>query len=319
MSRFDRYVLSQLLVVFGFFSLVLVGIYWINQVVTIFDRLISDGQTAGVVLAFSALSLPSLILNVLPTSAFAAAVFVTNRLNSESELVVMQATGFSPFRLAVPYLNFGILVALMLSVLTHFLAPAASRETERQKANLADNIAASLLTTGEFLHPTKGVTFYVGEVTSEGVLRSVFLSDARNASRQTTYLAREAFLLAQENGPTIVMVDGMAQTLNAAGQRLAVMRFDDFAYDIGQMISSARSSHPSAGQLPTLDLLRADPEQIKNLNSTRARFQWEGHERFSVPLSAIVTTLVGFGALLLGAFSRCGLVKVAVYYADQSI
>ena len=137
MSRFDRYVLSQLLVSFGFFSLVLVGIYWINQAVIIFDRLISDGQTANVVMAFMALSLPGVIANVLPLSAFAASLYVTNRLNSESELVVMQATGFSPFRLSLPYCTFGILVFLMLSVLVHVLAPAASRETHRP--NIARN------------------------------------------------------------------------------------------------------------------------------------------------------------------------------------
>ena len=41
MARFDRYLLSQLMVVFGFFSLVLVMVYWINRAVVLFDRLIA--------------------------------------------------------------------------------------------------------------------------------------------------------------------------------------------------------------------------------------------------------------------------------------
>ncbi|MCP4819364.1 MAG: LPS export ABC transporter permease LptF, partial [Shimia sp.] len=37
MSRFDRYILSQLLTLFGFFALVLVSVYWVNRAVVLFD------------------------------------------------------------------------------------------------------------------------------------------------------------------------------------------------------------------------------------------------------------------------------------------
>ena len=87
--------LSQLMALFGFFSLVLVLVYWVNRAVLLFDRLIGDGQSALVFLEFTALTLPNVIRLVLPVSAFAAAVYVTNRLSTESELVVVQATGFS--------------------------------------------------------------------------------------------------------------------------------------------------------------------------------------------------------------------------------
>ena len=100
MSKFDRYMLSQLMMLFGFFALVLVSVYWINRAVSLFDQLISDGQSAWVFLEFTALTLPNVIRLVLPVAAFVASVYVTNRLASESELVVMMATGFSPFRAA---------------------------------------------------------------------------------------------------------------------------------------------------------------------------------------------------------------------------
>ena len=66
MARFDRYMLSQLMVLFGFFALVLVLVYWVNRAVTLFDQLIADGQSAPVFLEFSALSLPNVIAFVLP-------------------------------------------------------------------------------------------------------------------------------------------------------------------------------------------------------------------------------------------------------------
>jgi lipopolysaccharide export system permease protein len=306
LSKFDRYVLSQLLVLFGFFALILVAIYWINRAVMVFDQLIADGQSAGAIFALTALSLPSVIGIVLPIAAFASAVFVTNRLNSESELVVVQASGFSPYRLARPYLIFGILVAMMTSVQFHYLVPAAGLESERQRAELANNVTSRFLNPGEFLHPAKGVTFYIGELTPEGVLKSVFLTDGRSEQTQTTYIASEAFLLATDTGPTLVMLDGIAQFLSVDSQRLAVTRFDDFAYDIGRLIREVAPPSPRESHLSTSALLRADPALVAELGSSRTRFLLEGHGRLSQPLLSIVTAMVGFATLLLGAFSRFG-------------
>ena len=74
MGRFDRYVFSQLLRVFGFFALVLVGVYWINRAAVLLDRYLTDGQGGGLVFQLTLLSLPSIMLLVLPVAGFVAAV-----------------------------------------------------------------------------------------------------------------------------------------------------------------------------------------------------------------------------------------------------
>ena len=100
MARFDRYLLSQFLLLFGFFALVLVSIFWINSAVRLFDQLIADGQSAGIVLQYTLLSLPRVIGMILPIAGFAGVVYVTNRLAGDSEMVVLRSSGISPWRLA---------------------------------------------------------------------------------------------------------------------------------------------------------------------------------------------------------------------------
>ena len=123
--RLDRYLLTQSLVLFGFFALVFVSVYWVNRAVVLFDRLIGDGQSALVFLEFTALSLPNVVRLVLPIAAFAAAVQLTNRLSNDSELVVARATGVTVWRLARPMAYFGLCVGLMMAVLVHVLEPKA--------------------------------------------------------------------------------------------------------------------------------------------------------------------------------------------------
>ncbi|WRH61012.1 MAG: LptF/LptG family permease [Fuscovulum sp.] len=194
MSKFDRYLLSQLVALFGFFALILVSVYWVNRAVGLFDRLIGDGHSALVFLEFSLLMLPNVIRLVLPIAAFAATVYVTNRLTQESELVVMQATGFSGFRLARPVLYFGAIVTALHLLLMNVLVPWSGAMLSDREAALAENVTARYLTEGQFMHPATGVTLYIRDITQQGELRDLFLSDERNAAERTTYTARRALL-----------------------------------------------------------------------------------------------------------------------------
>jgi len=305
-ARFDRYMLSQLMVLFGFFSLVLVLIYWINRAVLLFDQLIADGQSATVFLEFTALSLPGVIRIALPLAAFAAAVYLTNRLRTESELTVMQATGYSPFRLARPVLYFGLIVALLMTALMHFLVPLSSARLDQREAEIAENITARLLTEGQFIEPADGVTFYIREVTPAGELLDVFLSDTRHAADQVTYTAAKAFLVREGGITQLVMIDGMVQTLRNETGRLFTTRFDDFAYNISALIGERDATRLRDRHLFTWDLLNPSEELIAETRTSAARMAARAHDRFSQSLLGTVGALLGFAALMVGGHSRFG-------------
>ena len=298
--------LSQLMVLFGFFALVLVSIYWINQAVRLFDRLIGDGQSALVFLEFTALTLPNVISLVLPMSVFAGAVYVTNRLSSESELVVMQATGFSPWRLARPVVYYGILVGVMMSVLTHLLVPISLGVMKDRENEIANNLTARLLSEGTFLHPSDGVTFYIREITPEGALQDVFLSDRRNPDREMTYTATRAYLISDDGAVKLVMVDGMAQSFAPTDQRLFSTLFEDFAYDISGLMGEQNTQLRGIRHSTTWELIG----DLRGVGIVRpndhGRIVEEIHSRVNQAFLCIVSALIGFSTLLIGQFSRFG-------------
>ncbi|MCJ8139763.1 LPS export ABC transporter permease LptF [Falsirhodobacter halotolerans] len=304
MARFDRYLLSQLLQLFGFFSLVLIAIYWINTAVGLFDDLIGDGQTALVFLEFSLLTLPNVIRLVLPISAFVATVYVVNRLMSESELVVMQATGFSSFRLARPAIFFGLVVTLAMALLLNVLVPLSRTILADRTAEVRDSLAAQFVRDGEFLHPADGITLFIREITPAGELRGLFMQDDRGAA-QVIYTAEQALLVRTDTGPKLVMLRGTAQTLE--GGRLAVTRFADFTYDIGAMLAPAIRAPRRVNELSTVELLTPTAETMAETRSTAEEMVFEGHDRIAQPFLGLAVALIGFSTLLLGSFSRFGL------------
>ena len=307
MPRFDRYLLSQLLALFGFFSLVLVAVYWVNRAVGLFDQLIGDGQSAVVFLEFSMLTLPNVIRLVLPISAFAASVYVANRLMQESELVVMQATGFSAFRLARPVLYFGLIVAGMMMLLMHVLVPASRTALADRSAEISQNVTARFLKDGQFLHPGDGITLYIREVAATGELLDLFLADDRKPETRATYTARRALFVRAETGPKLLMFDGMVQVLTSETESLSITRFSDFTYDLAGLIATQTRSARSADEASTAELLAASPALIAETGESRAALVFEAHDRLAQPFLATAAALIGFASLLLGAFSRFGL------------
>lgn len=312
MARFDRYLLSQMMILFGFFALILVSVYWINQAVRLFDRLVGDGQSAMVFVEFTLLTLPNVIRLVLPMAAFAGAVYVTNRLSSESELVVMQATGFSPWRLARPVAVYGALVALMMSALTHVLVPVSLEEMKEREAELTQNVTAKLLTEGTFLHPSRGITFYIREITPEGALHDVYLSDRSRPDRSLTHTANEGFLVNDNAGTRLVMVDGLSQTYYPDTTRLFTTHFEDFTYDISLLLAAPSTHSRDVRHVETWELLTSAEAVMTETGRSRGVIAEELHGRFNQPLMAMAAALIGFSALLVGGFSRFGVWKQIV-------
>ncbi len=312
MSRFDRYLLSHLLALFGFFSLVLVSVYWVNRAVGLFDQLISDGQSALVFVEFSLLTLPNVIRLVLPVSAFAACLYAINRLMQESELVVMQATGFSAFRLSRPVVFFGFFVVAAQLILTNILVPASQIRLAERTAEVSQNTTAALLTEGRFMHPSDGVTLYIRSISELGELNDLFLADERNPAAKSIYTARQALIVRSDRGPRLVMLDGMVQRLEPGAAadsppRVAVTRFADFTLDLTGMVKGGTARPPTLREMPTLDLLRADPALLEATGASRITALEEGHSRLAAPLLGLAAPLLGFAALMLGGFSRFGM------------
>lgn len=322
-ARLDRYILAQLLRVFGFFSLVLVSVYWVNRAVRLFDQLISDGQPMIVFLEFTALSLPMLIRTVLPVAAFVAATYVTLTMLRNSEIAVIQAAGVSPLRLARPVVVFGLIVAAFLVVLMNFLIPEARSQLSRRQAEVAQNITSSLLQDGVFQHPADGITFFITEITPEGAMRGIYLSDSRSQLQRIDYTARTALIVPDRSGPKLVMIDGQAQIHDQRSGRLSVTGFGDFTYDLSGLIGPAGSGR-SLHELPTSALFAPTPALFAETGASAAQFRFALVSRFVEGFAAVAAALLGFATLIAGGFSRLGfwrevLLAVVLMAALQSL
>ena len=103
MTRIERYIFRTAALAFLAGLSALTAIIWVTQALRQFDLLTSKGQTILIFFTMTGLTLPSLIAIIAPVALFAGVLFCLNRLNGDSELVVMSAAGISPARLLRPF------------------------------------------------------------------------------------------------------------------------------------------------------------------------------------------------------------------------
>ena len=295
---------------FGFFSIILLLIYWINKAIALFDKLISDGQTFLVFLEFSILTIPPIIPIIAPLAAFAAAIFVTNRLKTDSELTIMQATGFSPLRLSRAICLFGLIVTTILLIISHYLIPKSNNILLKRQNEVASSLNAKLLRVGSFIHPQNGVTFYIGGISDSGIIEDVFVLDERNNEREIIITSKSGYLITNNNNPILVLKNGIVQNFDVKSKKLSTIHFQDLSYDLTSW--SVRERLSKAKLLFTyssFDLFK-NPELVSKLSDTsEINVLEELHSRILTPFLALIAALIGFSALMIGDYSRFGASK----------
>ena len=101
-------------------------IVWLVFVLRQIGLVTSEGQTFVLFLKITALGLPKLIVTVAPVAFLIASLHTLNRLNGDSELIVLSASGASVWRLLTPYMALATLVAAGVLAANIFVLPGFS-------------------------------------------------------------------------------------------------------------------------------------------------------------------------------------------------
>ena len=102
MPRMSSYVLRQLIEPIALFTFLLTTVIWLSQSLRLLDLVINRGQSAPTFAYLTLLMLPQLLVIILPLAFFVGALYGLHRMNAESELIVMAASGYSRAQLSQP-------------------------------------------------------------------------------------------------------------------------------------------------------------------------------------------------------------------------
>lgn len=297
MSIIDRYFTRQQVTAFIMLLMVLTGLAWMVQIMSMMKFLMNYGVKFTDFLGMTVMMVPFIISIIIPFVTFIAILFVYNKMIGDNEVVVMASAGYSPGRLARPALIFaGVMTALHL-ILTTWIVPASQAKFYDTQWNLRYGLAHLKLQEASFTDMARGLVVYVDKVSGHD-LNQMMLSDTRDKKTQLTIFARNGKLVTTMRGLSIIMTDG---SLQAAGNSEIIGTFDTFDMDLSVSEKNSDSAF-RARRMPTLELFK-----VKKDNVSKKQFKTVMSElanRILMPFMNIILAVVCLVILLRSSLLR---------------
>ena len=326
MRLIERYIARRVGLSFLVVLTTLIGVVYMTQALRRFDLVTAKGQTLWLFLEITFLAIPSLALIVAPFALAIAIVTVLNQLNSESELVVINAAGASPMILLRPLLVIGLAVGFVSLLLSVWLGPAGLRALREETTQIRADLVANIVKPGRFIEIDDGLTFHIRDRLADGSLAGILLDDRRKPEESFAYLAERGEVLQVLDRTLILMHEGTIQRRTKDGD-LSIVEFESYGFDLTSLVPTTSDPVYKATERSLAELYSPaanDSYAQKNIGRLRA----ELHDRLAQPLFPIAfvfvvlvflgnahTTRQGRGLGVLSALIACFGIRMAGFAA----
>jgi lipopolysaccharide export system permease protein len=295
MRLIERYIFRVAFSAFAACLLGLTAVIWITQALKELDLLTSKGQTILMFLTVTGLSLPTLITVISPVALFIAVIYSLNRLNGDSELIVMSAAGMPPGRLLRPYLVLAAGVAALVVFMTVYVMPASFQELRDLITKIRADFVANIVKEGQFTTLDNGITFHYRERSGQALL-GIFMQDRREQGRVVVYLAERGQVAEAGGQSYLILENGSVHRQQPNTRDSSMVAFQRYAVDLAAFNQEEAQTVYKPRERSTTQLIFPDDREFYYTYQA-GRFRAELHDRLSSWLYPIALMFIAFAAL----------------------
>jgi lipopolysaccharide export system permease protein len=284
---------------FGAFLVVLISltaVIWVTQALRDIDLMTSQGQTILVFIGITGLIVPLLVLVIAPIALLIAVAHTLNKMSTDSEIIVMNAAGMSPWVLFRAFLSVAVVVSILVTAISAYGAPKGLRMLRDWLTEVRANVVSTIVQPGRFTSIESGVTIHIRERRANGELVGIFLDDRRDPNERRTVLAENGELIDNDNGTFLVLQQGTVQRHELKERDPAMVKFDRYAFDLSQFSGGPQAVKYSIRERYLWQLLFPDPKDpflLEQPGPVRA----ELHDRLIAPLYPLAFVVIAFAYL----------------------
>lgn len=275
----------------------LTAVIWLSQALREMNLVTGKGQTLMVFFQITMLGLPALVMVIASLALFIGVLYALNRLNGDSELIVMNAAGCPPALVFRPLAVLTLLVALMIGMMTTWLMPESFRSLRELVTKVRADVVSRIVQEGKFVSLDNGILFHFRERQPGGGMGGVLIHDSRDPRVSTTYLAARGQLTEHENSMYLLLEKGSMQRQDAQGRDSSVIAFDRYVFDLDQFEQASGAINYKPREWRTSELLFKLDRKDPKIATLYSRYRVELHDRFSNILYPFATLAIAFAAL----------------------
>jgi lipopolysaccharide export system permease protein len=322
MGSISRYIFRTTFSAFLVVLVSLTAVIWVTQALRDVDLMTSQGQTMLVFVGITGLIIPLLVLVIAPIALLIAVAHTLNKLSTDSEIIVMNASGMSPWLLFRAFFNVAIVVAIIVTAISAYFAPKGLRMLRDWLTEVRANVVSTIVQPGRFTTLESGVTIRIRERRPNGQLLGIMLDDRRNPKERLSVLAETGDLIDNANGTFLVLQNGVVQRREANRRDPAMVVFDRYAFDLSQFAGGPSAVKYSIRERYLWQLMFPDPKDPMYLEQP-GQYRAEFHDRLIAPLYPLAFVVIAFAYLgaprttrqsrtmsMVGAIAGVGLLRL---------
>ena len=245
------------------------------------------------------LSLPSLMALIAPNAVLMASLYTLDRMNGDSELIVMTSSGAPIWRIGAPLLALASLVSIGILLANVFLTPASMRALRDFVTQVRADLISQVLQPGRFSSPENGLTFHIRDRSLNGDLLGLLVHDERDDKQVMSYLAERGRIITNDEGSYLVMLDGYVHRYNAEDKdkNVQIVAFDQNMLDLSEFApKDTTSKDVRPREMYFSDLVSPDMND-KATQRGYGQIRAELHDRLATPLYPLVFAFIAIALL----------------------
>ena len=299
MSLFSRYVFRQVANAFVIILVTLTTIVWLATALKQLDLIVSQGQGLVLFLKMTFLTLPSLMALIAPNAMLMASLYTLDRMNGDSELIVMTAAGAPIWRIGAPFVLLASMVCVVILICNLWVMPASMRALRALITQVRTDVISQVLQPGRFSSTEPGLTFHIRDRSPTGDLLGLLVHDERDDKQPMSYLADRGRIISNDDGAYLVMFDGHVHRYEAKSpdQGVQIVAFDQYVLNISDLNPKETGSKELRPRERYLgELLNPDPKLLKAKGAV-GQLRTELHDRFSTPFYPLLFAFLAVAIL----------------------
>lgn len=297
MTIFERYVFRQAGSALLIILLSLSSIVWVALALRQLNVVTSQGQDVWMLIKMTTLALPNLMAIIAPFSLLIASTHTLNRLNGDSELIVLTASGATIWRTARPLLLLAMLVAIGVAFVNHVGMPWSLKLLRQYIVEVRANILTQVIQPGAFSSPEQGLTFHIRERAPNGELLGLIVHDTRNPALNQSYLAERGVIVERKPSNYLFMSNGHIVRRTDKDEPAQIIVFEKYAVDLDQFEKELNEDSDLKPRERYLSELLYPEPTSGNYRAAPGKFRAELHERFSNPLYPLAFAFIALAAV----------------------
>ncbi len=299
MTLFGRYMFRQVANAFIVILLTLTIVVWLATALKELNLITSRGQGIVLFLQMTLLSLPSLMALIAPNAMLMAALYTLDRMNGDSELIVMTASGATVWRIGAPLLAMAALVSIGILLANLFLTPASMRALRDFVTQVRADLISQVLEPGRFSSPESGLTFHIRDRSLNGDLLGLLVHDERDDKQVMSYLAERGRIITNDEGSYLVMFDGYVHRYNSEDkdQNVQIVAFDQNMLDLSEFAPKDTSGNDVRPREMYFSDLLSPNMNDKAIQRNYGQIRGELHDRLATSLYPLAFAFIAIALL----------------------